>query len=75
MQYMARHADKRLDPRLLLDGAQSIICVALNYYPPTRLADTQLQFAYYAYGLDYHDVVRQRLRHIVRVFPFIWDKQ
>lgn len=61
MHYMASHADKRMDPRLLLDGAQTVISLALNYYPRILLGNHQLQFAYYAYGHDYHDVVRQRL--------------
>lgn len=61
MHYMENHADKRLDPRLLLEGARSVVCVALNYYPGQRLSAGQWQFAYYAYGHDYHDVMRQRL--------------
>lgn len=64
MHYMADHADKRMDPRLLLDGAQTVISLALNYYPHTLLSQQQLQFAYYAYGLDYHDVVRRRLHEL-----------
>lgn len=62
MAYMQNYEDKRIDPRRLLDGAQSIVSVALNYYPRHLLATDQLQFAYYAYGQDYHDVMRQRLR-------------
>lgn len=61
MEYMARNIDKRLDPRLLVDGAKSIISVALNYYPHERLPEEVPQFAYYAYGKDYHDVVRGKL--------------
>ena len=57
MQYMENYEEKRLDPRLLLTGAKSIIVVALNYFPKERLADDQLQFAYYAYGKDYHDLL------------------
>ena len=64
MQYMANNEDKRLDPRLLLPGAQSILVVALNYYPEKRLSPSQYQFAYYAYGKDYHDVMRDRLRQL-----------
>ncbi|MCR4613382.1 MAG: tRNA epoxyqueuosine(34) reductase QueG [Bacteroidaceae bacterium] len=61
MAYLQNHEDKRLDPRRLLEGAQSVICVALNYYPKQLLSPDQLQFAYYAYGHDYHDVMRSRL--------------
>jgi Uncharacterized Fe-S protein len=71
MQYMANYEDKRLDPRLLLPGAQSILVVALNYYPEKRLEPSQLQFAYYAYGKDYHDVMRDRLRQLAGIiFPY-----
>jgi epoxyqueuosine reductase len=61
MAYMSRNSDKRMDPRLLLPGAKSIIVVALNYYPRKPLDDDQLQFAYYAYGKDYHDVMKKRM--------------
>ena len=62
MSYMENNIDKRLDPRLLLPGAYSIIVVALNYFPRRRLHPSQLQFAYYAYGHDYHDVMRRKLQ-------------
>lgn len=65
MEYMARNIDKRLDPRLLIDGARSIISVALNYYPERRLPDEVPQFAYYAYGKDYHDIVREKLNRLL----------
>ncbi len=61
MSYMERNTDKRLDPRLLLPSAKSVIVVALNYYPGHLLASDQYQFAYYAYGKDYHDVMRTRM--------------
>ncbi len=61
MTYMTAHLDKRLNPQLLLPGARSVVSVALNYFPRQRLSSSQLQFAYYAYGRDYHDVMRTRL--------------
>lgn len=61
MAYMENYLDKRLNPCELLPGAKSIIVVALNYYPENKLRDDQFQFAYYAYGKDYHDVMRQKL--------------
>lgn len=61
MDYLARNIDKRLDPRKLVDGARSIISVALNYYPPVKLPGKVPQFAYYAYGRDYHEVMREKL--------------
>ena len=61
MTYMANHTDKRIDPRLLMDGLKSIVCVAFNYAPVHRLPSNQLQFAAYALGQDYHDIVKARL--------------
>ena len=69
MQYMENYEEKRLDPRLLLPQAQSIIVVALNYFPKERLADDQLQFAYYAYGKDYHDVMKGKLQQLSEQLP------
>ncbi len=76
MAYMANHTDKRLDPRLLMDGLKSIICVAMNYAPACRMPKDELQFAAYALGQDYHFIVKERLRllagrlglHSYRVF-------
>lgn len=64
MSYMERNIDKRLDPRLLVDEAKSIISVALNYYPHRKQPVHAPQFAYYAYGKDYHDVMRSKLKQL-----------
>ncbi|MDH6308507.1 epoxyqueuosine reductase [Dysgonomonas sp. PFB1-18] len=64
MVYMARNDDKRLDPTLLVEGGRSIICVALNYYPDRKQPEGYPQFAYYAYGKDYHDVVKVKLQQL-----------
>ena len=61
MHYLADNIDKRLDPRLLMDGVKSIICVALSYAPSVKIPSDQYQIAYYAYGKDYHDVMKQKL--------------
>lgn len=66
MDYLSRNTDKRENPALLVDGAKSIVCVALNYYPHQKQRDTSPQFAYYAYGKDYHDVVKEKLRELFR---------
>ncbi len=68
MDYLERNIEKRLDPRLLVEGAKSIISVALNYFPPEKLPEYVPQFAYYAYGEDYHEVVREKLNQL---FDFI----
>lgn len=61
MDYMGNHTDMRLDPRLLMPGVKSIVCVALSYAPRRRIPESEYQFAAYAYGNDYHDVVKGKL--------------
>lgn len=64
MIYMANNKDKRLDPTLLVEGAKSVIVVALNYYPQVLQRPDVPQFSYYAYGKDYHDVIKSKLRNL-----------
>ena len=61
MQYLADNIEKRLDPRLLMEGVKSIVCVALSYAPAERIPADQYQIACYAYGKNYHDVMKQKL--------------
>ena len=62
MDYMANHRELRLDPSKLLPGARSVISLALNYYPPVRRPEDEPHIAYYAYGKDYHVVMKKKLR-------------
>jgi epoxyqueuosine reductase len=63
MSYMSNHFDKRLDPTKLVPGAKSVISLAYNYYPEKDLAtESSLKIAKYAYGKDYHFVVKEKLR-------------
>ena len=68
MAYMQNYEDKRLDPRLLVEGARTVISVALNYYPATKIPENEYQIAWYAYGKDYHDVMKGKLKEL---FEFI----
>ena len=61
MAWMENHFDKRLDPRLLVDGAKSVVSLLLNYYPEQELA-SQLKISKYAYGEDYHHVIKDKLK-------------
>ena len=61
MAYMERYPDVRRDPRLLLDGARTLIVAAFNYTPSRRQPAGAPRIADYALGKDYHDVVRARL--------------
>jgi epoxyqueuosine reductase len=66
MQYMENYFDKRLDPRLLVDGARSVISLALNYYTEHQQSDRQApKISKYAYGEDYHQVIKQKLKQLL----------
>jgi epoxyqueuosine reductase len=68
MRYMENHFDKRLDPRLLVDGAKSVISLALNYYTDQQQQDTAAPIiSKYAYGADYHDVIKGKLRELLQL--------
>ncbi|MBX2845691.1 MAG: tRNA epoxyqueuosine(34) reductase QueG [Saprospiraceae bacterium] len=63
MAYMANHFDKRLDPRLLVPGAKSVLSLMYNYYTPKKQADSKApKLSQYAYGKDYHFVVKDKLK-------------
>lgn len=61
MEWAHNHQAIRENPELLLEGAKSVIVVAMNYYPQVFQPENAPQFAYYAYGRDYHEVMKQRL--------------
>ncbi len=64
MKYLEENFDKRLDPRLLVPGAKSIVSLGYNYFPKKDLAEahSKLKIAKYAYGEDYHFVVKAKLK-------------
>lgn len=64
MKYMENYRDIRLDPAGLVEGARSVISVALNYYPPQKQSPDSPRISYYAYGKDYHIVVKDKLRQL-----------
>ena len=66
MEWAARHRDLRSAPSKLLDGAQTVISLALNYYPSHFQPPDALKVAYYAYGRDYHEVLREKLTELAR---------
>ncbi len=62
MGYMARNFDKRLDPRKLVPGAKSVVSLLYNYFPSTTQSDNEApKLARYAYGKDYHRVIKDKL--------------
>jgi epoxyqueuosine reductase len=68
MAYMENHFDKRLDPRLLVDGAKSVISLGLNYYTDQQQKDVSSpKISKYAYGEDYHIVIKDRLKQLIEI--------
>lgn len=67
MGYMENHFDKRLDPRLLVPGARSVVSLLYNYHHPAKQPDNAPKISQYAYGEDYHFVLRDKLRELLEV--------
>jgi len=66
MQYMENHFDKRLDPRLLVDDAKSVISLGLNYFTENEQVDPSApKISKYAYGEDYHYVIKDKLKQLL----------
>lgn len=64
MSYMENHFDKRLDPTKLVEGSKSVISLLLNYYPEEAQNTDALKISKYAYGQDYHHVIKSKLREL-----------
>ena len=65
MRYMENHFDKRLDPTKLVDGAKSVISLLLNYYPSQEQNPGSYKISKYAYGKDYHFVIKDKLKQLL----------
>ena len=65
MQYMENHFDKRLDPTKLVDGSKSVISLLLNYYPQETQIQNTFKVSKYAYGTDYHFVIKDKLKSLL----------
>ncbi|MFB9108861.1 tRNA epoxyqueuosine(34) reductase QueG [Flavobacterium gyeonganense] len=65
MAYMENHFDKRLDPTLLVDDAKSVVSLLLNYYPAEVQNNESFKISKYAYGQDYHFVIKEKLKEFL----------
>lgn len=65
MHYMENHFELRIDPSRLVPGAKSVITLLLNYFPSEQQPSGAPKIAKYAYGMDYHDVIRGKLRELL----------
>ena len=64
MSYMQNHFDKRLDPTKLVEGSKSVISLLLNYYPKEEQNSDSFKLSKYAYGHDYHHIIKSKLREL-----------
>lgn len=68
MSYMAKHFDKRTDPTKLVPGAKSVVVLTYNYHNPDKQEDPVApKISQYAYGKDYHFVVKRKLKELLAV--------
>ena len=65
MHYMENHFDKRLDPTKLVEGSKSVISLLLNYYPEEKQQDKTYKLSKYAYGTDYHFIIKDKLKSLL----------
>ncbi len=65
MRYMENHFDKRLDPTKLVEGSKSVISLLLNYYPSEIQKEGSYKISKYAYGTDYHFVIKDKLKELL----------
>jgi len=65
MQYMENHFDKRLDPTKLVEGSKSVISLLLNYFPSEEQNPDSYKISKYAYGMDYHFVIKDKLKSLL----------
>lgn len=65
MGYMENHFDKRLDPTKLVEGSRSVISLLLNYFPEKEQNPESYKISKYAYGTDYHFVIKDKLKSLL----------
>ncbi|MES2429701.1 MAG: tRNA epoxyqueuosine(34) reductase QueG [Bacteroidota bacterium] len=70
MQYMANHFDMRVDPTKLVPGAKSVITLLLNYFPKKEQNKDAPKIAKYAFGKDYHEVIREKLKTFLSLLKY-----
>jgi epoxyqueuosine reductase len=66
MQYMANHFELRVDPTKLVPGAKSVLTFMLNYYPSAKQNENAPKISKYAFGNDYHDIIRSKLKLLLQ---------
>lgn len=74
MTYLLRNEEVRFDPSRLVEGARSVLVFAFNYFPPIRQESVVPQVAYFAYGKDYHRVVKDKLYLLIEKLRLVVDE-
>ena len=73
MSYMEKYFDQRVDPSLLVPGSKLVITLLLNYYPAEQQIENAPKVSRYAYGRDYHEVIREKLNmFLLRMRQIRW---
>lgn len=72
MAYMERHFDERLDTRKLVTGSKSVISLLYNYFPQNTIEAEDVKIAKYAYGEDYHFVIKDKLKVLLETIQSNW---
>lgn len=67
MKYMENHFELRVNPALLVPGAKSVITLLVNYFPEEQQKEEASKIAKYAYGNDYHEVIREKMKHFLQL--------
>ncbi len=67
MKYMENHFELRVDPGRLVPGARSVITLLMNYYPSQNQQQETPKVSKYAFGKDYHEVIRAKLNHLLAI--------
>src|SRR5699024_6125344 len=70
MGYLENHFDKRLDPTLLVPGSKSVVSLIYNYYPEEKQQKDTYKISKYAYGVDYHFVIKDKMKELMH---FIYE--
>ena len=67
MQYMENHYEKRLNPTKLVEGSKSVISLMYNYFPEKEQRKDSFQISKYAYGQDYHFIIKDKLKTFLQL--------
>lgn len=74
MAYMERYFDERLDTRKLVNGSQSVVSLLYNYFPKETIQSEDVKIAKYAYGEDYHFVIKDKLKNLLETIQSNWGQ-